>query len=132
MAKCNRSGTAKDYIQDRIHKLIINQQANSSNFTIVCGDFNACYHKHAGRKASKVVEHSAEKLVEDTEEEVPEIGIEISNKPPSKAFKKNWSRRQADRGRGKGSKKRGPDEREIDPEALKLISSEKSFEPWTT
>ena len=46
MAKCNRSGTAKDYIQDRIHKLIINQQANSSNSTIVCGDFNACYHKH--------------------------------------------------------------------------------------
>ena len=134
MVKCNRSGSAKDYIQDRIHKLILNQQSNSSNSTIVCGDFNACYHKHTGRKASKqiVAEHSAEKLVDDTEKEAPEVGIEISNKPPSKAFKKNWSRRQAGRGRGKGSKKGGPDEREIDPEALKLISSQKSWEPWVT
>jgi endonuclease/exonuclease/phosphatase family metal-dependent hydrolase len=133
MEKCNRSGSAMDYIQDRIHRLILNQQANSSNATIVCGDFNACYHKHAGCKVSKQkAAERIESLADEVTKEAQEINLVINDKPPSKAFKKNWSRRQAGRGRGQGSKKGAHEGRELDPEALKLISSQRSFEPWAT
>ena len=89
MEKCNRSGSAMDYIQDRIHRLILNQQANSSNATIVCGDFNACYHKHAGCKVSKQkAAERIESLADEVTKEAQEINLVINDKPPSKAFKK--------------------------------------------
>ena len=102
MAKCKRNGTCMEYIQDRIHKLIMNQQSNSSNATIVCGDFNACYHKFLGkvlkpRKGAKfqtretevVVDKAPEKNDNPSESEQTTPAAQMNKKAPSKPFKKN-------------------------------------------
>ena len=146
MTKCNRTGTCMEYIQDRIHRLLLNHQSNSSNATIMCGDFNACYHKQKGgpkiRPAKTddsaaiivecVVSGAADASVESNANSGNVALITMNKKQPSKALKKNWSRRQGGRGRGKGSQRGGNDNSELDSEALKLISSQKSFEPWAT
>ena len=141
MAKCNRNGTCMEYIQDRIHKLIMSQQSNSSNATIVCGDFNACYHKFLGkvsklRKGAKPQIRETEAVVgiasnaptetsenndNPLESEQTTSAAQMNKKAPSKTFKKNWNRRQAGRGRGIGSPRGGVDRSEMDPEALKLF-----------
>ena len=133
----------------------MNQQSNSSNATIVCGDFNACYHKHAGNLKGKTkgkISLTATETKQDehlgssaalsktaviTEPSPPEAETEvpvvsINKKPPSRAFKKNWNRRQGGRGRGKGSAKEANGNADIDSEGRKLTSSQKSFEPWAT
>jgi len=98
-----------EYIQDRIHKLIMNQQSNSSNATIVCGDFNACYHKFLGkvsklRKGAKFQTRETEAVVgietsenndNPLESEQTTSAAQMNKKAPSKTFKKNWNRRQA-------------------------------------
>ena len=98
--KLQVKGTCMEYIQDRLHKLIMNQQSNSSNATILCGDFNACYHKCAVNKMNKPKEmittvgegDLSDNTHQETDEheagESAQVVVNMNTKPPSKAFRK--------------------------------------------
>ena len=61
-------------------------------------------------------------LSENTHQETDEheaggsaqVVVNMNTKPPSKAFRKNWNRRQAGRGRGRGSLREGSGSSEAD------------------
>ena len=56
MAATGRKGSPREFVQSKIHSLIINQQSNSNNSTILCGDFNSSYHKDKFSTRSSVSE----------------------------------------------------------------------------